>query len=113
MKHSSYTSSPAAPAMTAVGTGAIALAMLVFCPFLLPLALLSPIVLYPMAKRDIGTCVDAATSGRAEEIAEEWRRNRAPGERGIDVSTTVYSGGALFDLPMTRIHRFELDDDEK
>ena len=56
--------------------------------------------------------VDTVASKNAKKVAEQWKRTRKPGERGVDVSTTLHSNGSLFDLPMTRTYRFELEDDE-
>jgi len=112
MKKTRHTSSPLVPIGTAIGTGAVAVIMSAMCPVLLPFAWLTAIPLWCAAKAGVAAEVDQVGARSANKFAEEWKGKRRPGERGVDVSTTLYSGGAFFDLPMTRTYRFELDKDD-
>lgn len=113
MKRTSYSSAPpSAPMATAIGCGIIALIALALCPFLWPLLLLSPVFLYWALRQDVDGFVDPIASKHAQQIAEEWRRKRLPGERGIEVSTTLHSSEVFSDGPRTQIDRFELEDDD-
>lgn len=113
MKRTTYTSSPVVPITGGIGTVAVALAAAAICPPLLPFAFLFAPMFCRAAQRGFGEDIDRVSGDQPERIAEQWRRTRKAGERGIDVSNTLYSGGAFFDLPVTRTYRFELDDNDE
>lgn len=112
MKKQTHTTSPLVPTMTAVGTGAIATAVAAMGLWLWPIAVVSAPLLWAVSKRGVAHDVDRVGAKGADNLAAEWKRNKKAGERGVDISKTIYSGGALFDLPMTRRYRYTLDQDE-
>ena len=110
MKRRAEISSPLIPIQTAIGTGVVTLAAAVLCPVLVPFALLSGIWIHRQGKEGLAMIADVTASKRADDIAHEWRETRRPGERGVDVSATLYSGGVFGDLPIKRTYRYELDE---
>ena len=112
MKKSTQTSGPVVPITTAIATGTVAAATAIMCPPLFPFSFLSAILFYKLGQAGTSQEIDEIAAGDAHDLAEEWRRNRRPGEKSIEVSKTIYSGGALFDLPMTRTYRYELEPHE-
>lgn len=108
------TSSPLVPIGAGIGTGVTAFACAAICPPLLPLALLCAPLFWAVTKTGVAIDVDEATNGSesADDIAQEYFRNRKAGERGIDVSHTIHLDGGLFNIPMTRTYRYEIEDDD-
>ena len=112
MKRSEDVSSPLIPIETALATGTVTMAAAALCPPLLPFALITGFLFRRLAREGVARDVDRVAADSADDLACEWEKNRQPGERGVDVSATLYSGGALFDLPMTRTYRYELDEND-
>ncbi len=50
--------------------------------------------------------VDRISRSNCDKLADQWSRNRKPGERGVTVKSTKWND-ALISLPQTRIHHYE------
>ena len=109
-QNSSASVSPLAAAT--VGTGAVAMVTMALCPPLLPFSILAFVPFYKLARAESDQGADHMAAAQADRLAEQWKRSRQPGERGITVSASVRKGSGLLDETVTRTYRYELEDDE-
>ncbi len=112
MKKTVETHSPVVPVLTVAGTGMIGWLALALCPACWPLALVSAPLLWQAAKRSVACDVDTVAAEDADDLAGEWGRTKDPDDRVLEISKTLYSRGAFFDLPMTRTYRYTADDED-
>lgn len=96
-----------------IGAATCGLAGIFIAPqYTFVMTILGGLVGYAGMRKGIAEDIDPMAEEDADAIAEEWRQNRKPGEKSLDVSSSIGSGGLLFDLPLTRTYRYELETEE-
>jgi hypothetical protein len=112
MRKTTRTSSLLVPVKTAIGTGIFTAVAFGACPLAIPFIPLFGWGLWRSTKKAIARYADHVAEPSADEIADAWERERRPGERGVSVSSTLYSRGSFFNLPITRTYHYEADKDD-